>query len=122
MDRHMKKCFLVLVLSLSPWIAAQNPPRPNIEIVESTPIETFLDNPDIPNTREVWLEMIGRAARTLDIEQFYISDEPGKLLQDVLAAIRSAADRGVRVCRTDLNTPVPLLFPAGTRRRIVRSD
>jgi phosphatidylserine/phosphatidylglycerophosphate/cardiolipin synthase-like enzyme len=88
---------LVLVLSLSPWIAAQNPPRPNIEIIESTPIETSLDNPDIRNTREVWLEMIGRAVRTLDIEQYYISDEPGRLLQDVLAAIRSAAGRGVRV-------------------------
>jgi phosphatidylserine/phosphatidylglycerophosphate/cardiolipin synthase-like enzyme len=41
--------------------------------------------------------MIGRAARSLDVEQFYISNKSGKPLQDVLSAICSAADRGVKV-------------------------
>jgi phosphatidylserine/phosphatidylglycerophosphate/cardiolipin synthase-like enzyme len=41
--------------------------------------------------------MIGRTQRTLDIEQFYISNEPGKLLEDILAAIYAAADRNVKV-------------------------
>ncbi len=58
---------------------------------------TALDNPDIRNTREVWLEMIGKARRTLDLEQFYISSEPGGRLEGILAAIEAAADRGVRV-------------------------
>jgi len=93
----MKRTILTLVLCLSSYIYAQNTQSSDIEIVESTPVGTPLDNPDIRNTHEVWLEMIGRAERTLDIEQFYISNEPGKLLEDVLAAIYSAADRNVKV-------------------------
>ena len=93
----MKKTLLALVLFFSPCIYAQDTPFPDIEIVESTPVGTSLDNPDVRNTHEVWLEMIGRAERTLDIEQFYISNEPGKLLEDVLAAIYAAADRNVKV-------------------------
>jgi len=97
MGPHMKKTLLILVLCLSSCIYAQNTGFPDIEIVESTPVGTMLDNSDIRNTHEVWLEMIGRAERTLDIEQFYISNEPGKLLEDVLAAIYGAAGRDVKV-------------------------
>jgi hypothetical protein len=32
----------------------------DIELVESIPVETTLDNPDIRNTQEVWLEMINQ--------------------------------------------------------------
>jgi phosphatidylserine/phosphatidylglycerophosphate/cardiolipin synthase-like enzyme len=92
----MKKLLLILLL-LVPSINAPAPPVPNIEIVESIPVETSLDNPEIRNAREVWLEMIGRARKTLDLEQYYISDEPGKKLAGVLAAIDSAAGRGVKV-------------------------
>jgi phosphatidylserine/phosphatidylglycerophosphate/cardiolipin synthase-like enzyme len=92
----MKKFLLVLLL-LVPGSNAPAPPVSNIEIVESIPAETSLDNPEIRNTREVWLEMIGRARTTLDLEQYYISDEPGKQLAGVLATIDSAAGRGVRV-------------------------
>ena len=70
---------------------------PDFEIVESVPIGTNLDNPDIRNTHEVWLEMINGAKRSLDIEEFYISDQKGELLQDVLAAIVDAGRRGVSV-------------------------
>ena len=93
----LKKRLVFLILFLAPWICAQNNSHSAIEIVESIPVETALDNPEIRNTLEVWLEMIGQASRTIDLEQFYISDEPGKLLQNVLSAIRSAADRGVKV-------------------------
>ena len=78
-------------------LTAQSSPFKDIEIVESTPAGTILDNADIRNAREVWVEMIGRAHQTLDIEQFYISNERGKMLEDVLAAIYKAADRGVKV-------------------------
>jgi phosphatidylserine/phosphatidylglycerophosphate/cardiolipin synthase-like enzyme len=80
-----------------PQVAPPAPQAADIEIVESIPVGTTLDNPDIRNTHEVWLEMIGRARRTLDLEQYYISNEPGKMLEDVLAAIGAAADRGVKV-------------------------
>lgn len=68
-----------------------------LELVESVPVETGLDNATIRNTSEVWLEMIGRAAKTIDLEQFYVSNVPGEPLEDVLAAIIAAAKRGVRV-------------------------
>ncbi len=69
----------------------------NIELVESIPVETRLDNDDIRNTQEVWLEMINSAQTTLDIEQFYISNEKGEPLDTVLGAIVAAAKRGVIV-------------------------
>jgi phosphatidylserine/phosphatidylglycerophosphate/cardiolipin synthase-like enzyme len=70
---------------------------PDIEIVESTPVGTILANPEIRNAHDVWLQMIGRAQRSLDIEEFYIANEPGKKLDDIISAIRLAADRGVHV-------------------------
>ena len=92
----MKNLILTLLL-LVPQIIGPARPAPDIEIVESIPVGTALDNPEIRNTREVWLEMIGGAGQTLDLEEYYISNEPGKMLEDILAAIFSAADRGVKV-------------------------
>jgi phosphatidylserine/phosphatidylglycerophosphate/cardiolipin synthase-like enzyme len=71
--------------------------RPPMELVESIPIGTVLDNPGIRNTQEVWVEMIGDARRTLDIEQFYISNARGEALDTVITAIVQAAERGVSV-------------------------
>ncbi len=81
------------------WISAnaQQVGRPDFELVESVPIETVLDNPDIRNTREVWLEMINGAKKTLDVEQFYISNQAGEPLEDIVVAIEHAVDRGVVV-------------------------
>ena len=69
----------------------------SIELVESIPIETTLDNEDIRNTPEVWLEMINGAKRTLDFGEFYISHKEGEALTPILDAITDAADRGVKV-------------------------
>ncbi len=93
----MKKILLAAFVVFSPWLYTQSNGSPDIEIVESTPIGTSLDNPDIRNTQEVWLEMIGSAHQSLDFEEYYVSNEPGRLLESVLAAIYRAADRGVRV-------------------------
>jgi phosphatidylserine/phosphatidylglycerophosphate/cardiolipin synthase-like enzyme len=93
----MKKLLLAILLTCPLVLHAQTSPFADIEIVESVPVGTSLDNADIRNAHEVWLEMIGRARRSLDIEQFYISNEPGKLLEAVLKAIYAAADRGVKV-------------------------
>jgi phosphatidylserine/phosphatidylglycerophosphate/cardiolipin synthase-like enzyme len=67
----------------------------NLELVESIPVETTLDNPDIRNTQEVWLEMINSAEKSIDIEQFYISNEKGEPLDTILNALVEAAKRGV---------------------------
>ena len=85
--------FGLAVSATSAWPQAQPP----LELVESIPVETILDNPDIRNTREVWLEMISGARRALDIEQFYISNAPGEALDTIITAIMQAAERGVRV-------------------------
>ncbi len=69
----------------------------DIELVESVPVGTMLDNADIRNADAVWVEMIGRATRTLDIEQFYISDKKGEPMEAVIAAVCAAAKRGVHV-------------------------
>ncbi len=76
---------------------AQNNGFANFEIVESIPIETDFDYPDILNTSEVWLEMINGAKRTLDIEQFYISTQSGEPLEEIIQAIIEAGKRGVNV-------------------------
>jgi phosphatidylserine/phosphatidylglycerophosphate/cardiolipin synthase-like enzyme len=93
----MKNLILALLLVLVFSFYAQSQTLADIELVESIPVETSLDNPDIRNTHEVWLEMVTRARRSLDIEQFYVSNEPGRFFEHVLAAIYAAADRGVKV-------------------------
>jgi phosphatidylserine/phosphatidylglycerophosphate/cardiolipin synthase-like enzyme len=80
--------------------AASSSPATQIEefeLVESIPVETNLDNADIRNTHEVWLEMISGATSTLELEEFYVSDAPGEPLEDILGAIVDAAQRSVRV-------------------------
>jgi phosphatidylserine/phosphatidylglycerophosphate/cardiolipin synthase-like enzyme len=69
----------------------------SLEVVESVPLETDLGVPGVRQTQEVWLEMIKGANKTLDIEQFYISEEKGQLLTAVLDEIKTAAGRGVKV-------------------------
>jgi phosphatidylserine/phosphatidylglycerophosphate/cardiolipin synthase-like enzyme len=78
---------------------------PSLQLVQTTPTGTVgLDAPDLPETHDVWLEMIESAKLTLDIGQFYIinkrADDPGDgsgRLAPILAAIKAAASRGVRV-------------------------
>jgi phosphatidylserine/phosphatidylglycerophosphate/cardiolipin synthase-like enzyme len=105
----MKIFVFAFVFVLPCFIFAQQV-SPDIEIVESIPVGTSLDNPDIRDTYEVWLEMIAHAGQSLDIEQFYISNEPGKMLQDVLADVYRAADRGVRV-RIIVDARMSMTYP-----------
>ena len=102
MKRKIMKSFpWIFVLGLAAGFYANSPGQiagfKNFEIVESAPVETTLDNPDVRNALEVWLEMIGRAKRSLDIEQFYISNEPKEPLEDILTAVVDAGKRGVQV-------------------------
>lgn len=67
------------------------------EVVLTTPVETDLLVPQVEDTQKSWIKMISAARETLDIEQFYIADEKGESLEPVLAAIRKAAEKGVKV-------------------------
>lgn len=94
---HRARLIIVLLSTLGSLAFGQPGGYSDFELVESIPIETTLDNPDIRNTHEVWLQMIKSSEKTLDIEQFYISNQQGEPLEDVIRAIEKAAERGVKV-------------------------
>ena len=93
----MKSIRCAIVVTFMTIVSSQGAFAQDIELVESTPVGTTLDNPEIRDAKDVWLEMINGAQRTLDLEQFYVSNEPGSALDKVLHAIVAAADRGVQV-------------------------
>jgi phosphatidylserine/phosphatidylglycerophosphate/cardiolipin synthase-like enzyme len=71
-----------------------------LELVESVPVETTLDHPDLRDAYVVWPEMIDRAQKTLDFAEFYASDDPASRqsrLETVTQAVERAAARGVKV-------------------------
>src|SRR5689334_12996728 len=78
-------------------LPAKAPGAPAIQLVETVPIESGLGNPELPSAQAVWLEMIGGAKQTLDLEEFYLSTWPKEPLEPVLVAIGKAAARGVQV-------------------------
>jgi phosphatidylserine/phosphatidylglycerophosphate/cardiolipin synthase-like enzyme len=87
---------ILLTLCCIGPLAAQSP-FPDLEIVESVPVETQLNTPHIRNTPKVWSEMIEGAQKSLDIEQFYVSDQAGEALQPIIQAIVAATRRGVKL-------------------------
>jgi phosphatidylserine/phosphatidylglycerophosphate/cardiolipin synthase-like enzyme len=97
----MKNRMAVLLLLCASIVAAPAfSPRcvgQEIELIETVPVGTILDNADIRDAAVVWPEMIGRAKRTLDIEQFYICDKKGEPMEPVIYAVLAAAKRGVHV-------------------------
>ena len=91
-------CLLVSAIGRPiPAHAEEGAGLPRLQLVESYPIETSLDDPAIPEAFEVWKEMIDGAERSLEFAEFYASDEPGSHLDPIVAAVEAAADRGVRV-------------------------
>lgn len=68
-----------------------------LALVETRPLETSLGDPSLPATAGEWLDLIGAARSTLDLEEYYLSERPGEALSPVLQAIGAAAARGVRV-------------------------
>lgn len=88
-----------VMLLLSPLArpALAGESAPLFQLVESWPVETSLDNPELPQAHEVWLEMIAGARERLDIAEFYITSEPGHRMEPVLDAIVAAGARGVKV-------------------------
>ncbi|MEZ4359429.1 MAG: phospholipase D-like domain-containing protein [Kofleriaceae bacterium] len=78
-------------------LASPDAAAPEVELVESVPVETLLDHAELRDAHEVWPEMIGAARSTLELAQFYLSNAPGSRLEPVVAAIEAALGRGVRV-------------------------
>jgi hypothetical protein len=57
-------------------------------LVESVPVGTSLDHPDIPDAHQVWLEMIEGAQMSLDFAMFYAVTKPDSRLEPILDARR----------------------------------
>lgn len=89
----MKKITVLLMV----FVCVQTVRAAEIEFVESVPEETVYGSSLTTRPVPVWLEMINGAAKTLDFEEFYIADKPGEALEPVLAAVKAAAARGVKV-------------------------
>ncbi|MCX5783938.1 MAG: phospholipase D-like domain-containing protein [Elusimicrobia bacterium] len=87
--------FLIL-LSL-PSCALALPAEKPFEIVESVPMETVYGSSQSARTADAWISMISSAKKSLDIETFYIISKPASLMGKVIAEIKQAAGRGVKV-------------------------
>ncbi len=70
---------------------------PGLALVETTPIETTLDAPEVPDAADVWLAMIQAARTSVDLAEFYASNQASSRLEPIVAALEAAVARGVRV-------------------------
>jgi phosphatidylserine/phosphatidylglycerophosphate/cardiolipin synthase-like enzyme len=117
----MKKILLALLFSSAlPLCAAE------LQFVESVPEETVLGSTLTARPQAVWLEMINSAQKTLDLEQFYIADQSGEALEPVLAAVKAAVKRGVKVrflvdkvMMGESSKSLPALKEAGVETRVI---
>src|SRR5438105_2590712 len=76
--------------------AAAPAPRP-VQLAETRPLETALGDSTLLTARDAWLDLIGGARTSLDLEEFYFSERRGEALTPVVDALTAAARRGVRV-------------------------
>jgi phosphatidylserine/phosphatidylglycerophosphate/cardiolipin synthase-like enzyme len=77
--------------------AAAAPGLAALELVESVPVETTLDHPELRDAADVWPEMIAAARTSIDLAEFYASNQQGSRLEPVVQALEAAIARGVRV-------------------------
>ena len=73
------------------------PPSTRTHLAQSVPVETGLGDPGLPYAKDVWVDMIRSARRTLDFGEFYVTNRPHSALEPVLAELEKAAARGVRI-------------------------
>ncbi len=69
----------------------------SLRLVESFPVETSLDAPDLPETASVWLDMIRGAKREILLSHFYASTADGSTLNTIIDELKASAGRGVTV-------------------------
>lgn len=88
----MRFLILTALLAFAPLLKAAE-----IEFAESVPAETVYGSTLAARPAGMWVDMINGAQKTLDFEEFYIADKPGEALSPVIAAVKAAAARGVKV-------------------------
>ncbi|TPW21129.1 MAG: phospholipase D [Elusimicrobia bacterium] len=87
---------LAAVLTALPARAAGGLP-PDFELVQTAPAETDLAEPGLRSAADVWVELFDRAGKYIDIEQFYVTLKDGEPTDAVMAALKRAGERGVRI-------------------------
>ena len=83
-----------MLLSQPLWAAFS---IPGYELVYNAPQETTLQDNDLRHAAEVWQQMFDAARSHIDLAQFYVANEKGSLLDGVLARLRAAGERGVKI-------------------------
>ena len=91
----MRKLLLTLFVSLFLYCSGYS--QTLFQLVESAPEETIIKESGLPRPADVWADMIKSAKKTIDIEQFYIANEKGEPLENIIAEVKNAAARGVQV-------------------------
>jgi Phosphatidylserine/phosphatidylglycerophosphate/cardiolipin synthases and related enzymes len=86
-----------LLLNIFIWLCALSLQSQTIQIVESVPVETVMEQSALPSAKDVWVEMFNSAGQTIDIEVFYFTNVTGEPMEKVMNAIKDAAARGVKV-------------------------
>jgi len=86
-----------LLLNIIIWLCALSLQSQTIQIVESVPVETVMEQSALPSAKDVWVEMFSSAKQTIDIEVFYFTNVTGEPMEKVMNAIKDAAERGVKV-------------------------
>lgn len=87
----------------------------DVQVVTTIPAETVLDRAGTVDTTAEWVDMINRAERTIDFSEFYLSAGENGPLQPIVAAVKAAARRGVRI-RILTDTTMADIYPHLNRR------
>lgn len=87
----------MLALLWAPSVRAAQGLPPDFELVQTAPVETDLADPALRSAADVWVELFDRAGSYIDIEQFYVTTKAGEPTDRVLASLRRAGERGVRI-------------------------
>lgn len=70
---------------------------PGFELVQTSPAETVLRNPDLRDPVTVWSEMFDNAKKDIVIGQFYAVTKPGSAFEKVVERLTAAGQRGVKI-------------------------
>ncbi|MET0265982.1 MAG: phospholipase D-like domain-containing protein [Duganella sp.] len=70
---------------------------PGFELVQTSPAETTLRNPDLRDPVTVWSELFDNAKTEIVIGQFYAVTKPGSAFDKVVERLAAAGQRGVKI-------------------------
>ena len=110
MLRRLLIAALLLIAAQAVAAAPAPTATPPLTLGETVPLETTYGNPALPAARDLWVDMITHATRSIDIEEFYFSYRAGERMQPIIDAIGVAASRGVKV-RLMLDTNMGKTYP-----------